>query len=209
MVVGTPEYMSPEQFEGHRVDGRSDVYSLGVVLFELLTGRLPFVADSPMALALAHTREPAPPPRSIRTDVPAWLNRVILKCLEKNPADRFPTAADVALELRKDRSRGQVRRLAGGDYLIDDEIGGWALVISSAHERTDWTPPMTLLFEERPYRLERAELDEGPPKRWLYRSGFWPESEAYRRVVDYAQAVADETAREKGRISSKLRKWLG
>jgi serine/threonine protein kinase len=209
MVVGTPEYMSPEQFEGHRVDGRSDVYSLGVVLFELLTGRLPFVADSPMALALAHTREPAPPPRSIRSDVPAWLNRVVLKCLEKNPADRFPTAADVALELRKDRSRGQMRRLAGGDYVIDDEIGGWALVIASSHERTDWTPPMTLLFEGRPYRLERAELDEGPPKRWLYRFGFWPETEAFRRVVDYTQFVADETAREKGRISSKIKKWLG
>jgi serine/threonine protein kinase len=209
MVVGTPEYMSPEQFEGHRVDGRSDVYSLGVVLFELLTGRIPFVADSPMALALAHTREPAPPPRSIRSDVPAWLNRVVLKCLEKNPADRFPTAADVAQELRKDRSHGQIRRLVGGDYVIDDEIGGWALVIASSRERTDWTPPMTLLFEGRPYRLERAELDEGPPKRWLYRFGFWPDSEAYRRVVDYTQFVADETAREKGRISSKLKKWLG
>ncbi len=209
MVVGTPEYMSPEQFEGHRVDGRSDIYSLGVVLFELLTGRRPFQADTPMALALAHTREPAPPPRSIRSDVPAWLNRVVLKCLEKNPADRFASAADLATELRRDRSRGQMRRLAGGDYLLDDELGGWALVIASTRGGTDRAPPMTLLFEERPYRLERAELDEGPPKRWLYRFGFWPGTEAYRRVVDYAQFVADETLREKNTISSKLKKWLG
>lgn len=209
MVVGTPEYMSPEQFEGHRVDGRSDIYSLGVVLFELLTGRLPFVADTPMALALAHTREPAPPPRSLRGEIPSWLNRVVLKCLEKNPADRFPTAADLAAELRKDRSRGQMRRLAGGDYVVDDELGGWALVLASTRERTDWTPPMTLMFEGRPYRLERSELEEGPTRRWLYRFSFWPESEAYRRVVDYAQFVAEEGAREKSGLSSKLKKWLG
>lgn len=209
MVVGTPEYMSPEQFEGHRVDGRSDVYSLGVVFFELLTGRLPFVADSAMALALAHTREPAPAPRAIRSEIPIWMNRVVLKCLEKHPADRFPTAADLALELRKDRSRGQMRRLAGGDYVLDDEIGGWALVLASPRERTDWTPSMTLMFEGRPYRLERAELDEGPPRRWLYRFAFWPETEAFRRVVDYTQYVGEETAKESGRLSSRLKKWLG
>lgn len=209
MIVGTPEYMSPEQFEGHRVDGRSDIYSLGVVLFELLTGRLPFVADTPVALALAHTRDPAPPPRSIRSEVPAWINRVVLKCLEKNPADRFALAADLAAELRKDRSRGQFRRLAGGDYVVDDELGGWALVLASARERADWSPPMTLMFEGRPYRLERAELEPGPSPRWIYRFGFCPESEVYRRVVDYAEVVAGESEREKSSLSTKLKKWLG
>ena len=209
MIVGTPEYMSPEQFEGHRVDGRSDIYSLGVVLFELLTGRLPFVGDTPVALALAHTRDPAPPPRSIRAEVPAWISRVVIKCLEKKPAERFGSAADLATELRRDRSRGQQRRLAGGDYVLDDELGGWALVLASSRERADWSPPMTLMFEGRPYRLERAELEPGPPPRWLYRFGFCPESEAYRRVVDYAQVVADEVAGEKRSLSSKLKKWLG
>ncbi|MGK2858721.1 MAG: serine/threonine-protein kinase [Thermoanaerobaculia bacterium] len=209
MIVGTPEYMSPEQFEGHRVDGRSDIYSLGVVLFELLTGRLPFVADTPVALALAHTRDPAPPPRSIRSEIPAWMNRVVLKCLEKNPADRFPLAADLAAELRKDRSRGQLRRLAGGDYVVDDELGGWALVLASSRARTDWSPPMTLMFEGRPYRLERAELEQEPAPRWIYRFAYCAEGDIYRRVVDYAQVVAEESMREKNSISSKLKKWLG
>src|SRR6185503_17243172 len=73
VMVGTPEYMSPEQFQGLRVDPRSDIYSLGVVLYELLAGALPFHGDTPVALGIRHQTELPPPIRPQRPNVPAWL----------------------------------------------------------------------------------------------------------------------------------------
>ncbi len=87
MLVGTPEYMSPEQAEGREVDGRSDIYSLGIILFELLTGRIPSPADQP------------PDPGKVSPQVPGALSRIILKCLEKDRAARYPSAGDLLSEL--------------------------------------------------------------------------------------------------------------
>lgn len=132
-VLGTPGYMSPEQFDAHGVDERSDIYSLGVVLFEVLTGRLPFVGQTPIAVALAHKAEPPPLPRSLRPSVPAWLERVVLRCLEKDPVRRFATAGELAEELRRPREGAskQVRTLPGGDGVVLDrgETTDWALVL--------------------------------------------------------------------------------
>ena len=83
---GTPFYVSPEQAEGGEVGVRSDVYSLGVLLFEVFTGRLPFLADNLVRLALLHSNEPPPRPRSIHPDIPETLEAVILRCLEKSAA---------------------------------------------------------------------------------------------------------------------------
>ncbi len=96
--IGTPGYMSPEQCKGERVAPASDVYSLGVSLFELLTGRLPFEAEegSPFAIMLKHISDPPPDPSMWRSAIPAGLAGVILRCLAKNPQDRFPTAAALA-----------------------------------------------------------------------------------------------------------------
>jgi len=96
--IGTPGYMSPEQCQGERVTLASDVYSLGVSLFELLTGRLPFEAEegSPFAIMLKHISEPAPDPSIWRPAISAGLAGVILRCLAKNPLDRFPSAATLA-----------------------------------------------------------------------------------------------------------------
>jgi serine/threonine protein kinase len=91
-VVGTPDYISPEQALGRQVDGRSDIYSLGILLFYMLTRRLPFRADSPIALALLHVHEPPPSLMPIRTDVTYEIDQVILKALAKWPEDRFQTA---------------------------------------------------------------------------------------------------------------------
>lgn len=97
--MGTPAYMSPEQAMGQTTDARSDVYSLGILLYELAVGRLPFPVKTITEAIRYHTQEPPPPPRSIRPDLPAKLETVILKTLEKNPADRLPSAAEFAKSL--------------------------------------------------------------------------------------------------------------
>jgi serine/threonine protein kinase len=91
-VIGTPDYISPEQALGNPLDGRSDIYSLGIMLFYLLTKRLPFKADSPIALALQHVHEPPPPPSSLRADLTPAVDRVVLRALAKKPAARYQTA---------------------------------------------------------------------------------------------------------------------
>jgi formylglycine-generating enzyme required for sulfatase activity/tRNA A-37 threonylcarbamoyl transferase component Bud32 len=87
--IGTPQYMSPEQAQGLSVDQRSDIYSLGVVLYEMVTGRPPFGTDSPVAIILRHINEPITPPNTLRSDVPEALEQVILKSLAKSPDDRY------------------------------------------------------------------------------------------------------------------------
>ena len=99
MIIGTPAYLSPEQAQALPLDRRTDVYSLGVVLYELITGQLPFASDDIPALLIQHVKQPPPPLRSIKPDVPAALEGVILKALEKNPARRFQTAEAFAQAL--------------------------------------------------------------------------------------------------------------
>lgn len=95
-VIGTPAYMSPEQAEGRPLDARSDVYALGVVLFEMITGREPYQADTPMAMLLKQITEPMPSPRAYRPDLPEAVERVILKATLKDPAARYPSAGEFA-----------------------------------------------------------------------------------------------------------------
>lgn len=88
-VMGTPAYISPEQAQALTVDRRSDIYSLGIILYEMVTGRVPFTADTPLAVILKHISDPLPPPTTVKPDLPASVERVILKALAKNPSDRF------------------------------------------------------------------------------------------------------------------------
>jgi len=95
-IMGTPAYISPEQAQAQTVDQRSDIYSLGIILFEMVTGRVPYVADTPLAVILKHVSNPLPLPSSIKADTPEAIEQVILKALAKNPDDRFATAAEFA-----------------------------------------------------------------------------------------------------------------
>jgi len=93
--VGTPAYMSPEQGQGRTMDGRSDVYSLGVMLYEMVVGQKPYRATTPLAVVYMHIHEPLPLPRHARPDVPEAVERVILKAMAKDPDDRFQTADEM------------------------------------------------------------------------------------------------------------------
>ncbi len=98
-MVGTPDYMSPEQTEGRDVDGRADLYSLGVMLFEMVTGQLPFEGDTALAVALKHKSERPPDPKSVVPGLPSDLSKIILKCLEKDRSRRYPSARDLRADL--------------------------------------------------------------------------------------------------------------
>jgi serine/threonine-protein kinase len=102
-VLGTASYLSPEQAQGGPIDQRSDLYSLGCVLFEMLTGRAPFTADNPVAVASKHVLEDAPPPSRLNPDVAPQLDAVVMRALSKNPDDRYQDAEEMRADLERAR----------------------------------------------------------------------------------------------------------
>jgi tetratricopeptide (TPR) repeat protein/predicted Ser/Thr protein kinase len=99
MIIGTPHYMSPEQGKGEQLDHRSDIYSLGVVMYHLLTGELPFKADTPTAMIYQHAYEKPPPLREKNPDIPVELDGIVMKMLQKNPANRHQTPKELLVDL--------------------------------------------------------------------------------------------------------------
>jgi len=101
VMIGTPEYMSPEQAEGKEADERADIYALGIILFEMLTGRVPFEGETPLSVALKHKTEAPPDPRKINTQIPNDLALLILRCLEKEKGERYQSAQELLGEFAK------------------------------------------------------------------------------------------------------------
>jgi len=99
-IVGTPDYMSPEQVEGKEADQRSDIYSIGVILYEMMTGKVPFEGDTALSVALKHKTEAPPDPRVLNPQLPSDLSGIILRCMEKNRERRYQTVDELLSDLR-------------------------------------------------------------------------------------------------------------
>ena len=119
-IIGTPAYMSPEQIEGKRLDGRSDIYSLGVVLYQMATGRPPFQAETPPAVMVKHLHDPLPPPRQFNADIPFRLETVILKSLAKRPEDRYATAGEMVRTVKDINATGPAAVAAATVMVAED-----------------------------------------------------------------------------------------
>ena len=100
-VIGTAQYLSPEQARGERVDARSDLYSTGCLLYELLTGRPPFTGDSPVAIAYQHVRENPIPPSRVDPEIPPWADSIVLKAMAKDPGDRYQSAGEMRNDIQR------------------------------------------------------------------------------------------------------------
>ncbi|MFD7260021.1 protein kinase [Streptomyces sp. NPDC059874] len=163
MVVGTPQYLSPEQALGRAVDARSDLYSVGIMLFQLLTGRIPFDADSPLAIAYAHVQEEPVAPSSINRAVTPAMDALVARALKKNPNERFPTAAAMADEIARVLAAGQT----GAPAIIPGATtgGNGAGVASAVFPPVDsgFQPPPHSVQQPYPAPQTPAPGPYGPP----------------------------------------------
>lgn len=170
-VIGTAQYLSPEQARGETVDARSDLYSTGCLLFELLTGRPPFTGDSPVSVAYQHVREAAPVPSSIASDVPESLDRIVGKALAKDREVRYQSAAEF---------RGDLEAVLRGGTVTAPPLGATAAtaVVAAGADATQVMTPATQATQAMPpavpwgatgLDVQQTSYDDEEPRRrtWL------------------------------------------
>ena len=162
-VLGTPDYMAPEQIEGRDLTPAADVYALGIVMFEMVTGQPPFQGDTPLSVALKKLQEAAPSPRRSAPDLPATWERVILRCLERRPTDRFASTAEVVQALAdgklptgpaERRRRRRIALAAAGVAVLVAAGAGYAVL----RQRRAGAAPATRPVASRPARRAIAVL---------------------------------------------------
>ena len=151
-IIGTPAYMSPEQGRGLKVDARTDLYSLGVMLYEMATGRVPFDAETPVAVIFMHVQDPLPLPRKINPDLPESVERVILKSLAKDPDDRYQS------------TKALVEALQGAVDAAEHQKPTRPVAI----EQTNWdmATPTTVEAKTRPAAMPTPKANQ-PRWKWL------------------------------------------
>src|SRR5438067_2096997 len=122
-VIGTAQYLSPEQARGERVDARSDLYSTGCLLYELLCRRPPFTGDSPVAIAYQHVTETPVPPSRLDPEIPAWADAIVMKSMAKDPARRYQTAGEMRADIQRGLSGMPVNAPTAGSYQRTQRMG--------------------------------------------------------------------------------------
>jgi eukaryotic-like serine/threonine-protein kinase len=175
-IVGTAQYLSPEQARGGEVDPRSDLYSLGIVLYELLTGKTPFDGETPVEIAMKHLSTAPKPPSKLRPDVPPELDMVVMRALAKNPDDRYQSA---------DEMEGDLDRVARGARVSATTVDtatqvlrrpAAAVVAAEAATAATMIAPPASAGAVPPAVVDEEEFDEGGPDRplwpWLAAAGF-------------------------------------
>jgi serine/threonine-protein kinase len=161
-VMGTATYFSPEQAQGLSVDPRSDLYSLGVVLYEMVTGRPPFAGDTPLAIAYKHVQDQPPSPSTLMPTLPPGLEAIIMKLLQKNPDDRYASAEDLRMDLG--------RFLAGEQTVAERDAALAAAALGGAAAMATTMQPATTVGAAVPAAEPEDELEEeeGKPKTALF-----------------------------------------
>ncbi len=175
-VIGTAQYLSPEQARGERVDARSDLYSTGCLLYELLTGRPPFTGDSPVAIAYQHVKEDPVPPSQVDPEVPAWADAIVLKAMQKDPADRYQSAG----EMRNDIQRALSGAPVAAPMLADAYGAGTRRMGTTATQAVGRTAAIP------PYQYGPPDGGPGGPQR---RRRVWPWVALVTVVVLLAAAI--------------------
>ena len=145
VAIGTPQYMSPEQARGKPVDGRSDIYCLGVALYEMLTGEVPFKSDDATALMYQHVHDIPTEPKKINPSLPDGLNKIVMKCLEKKPEDRFQNADDLSNSL--ETADFQIIESGEGPVVIQQTE---AATTTAVPRRAPTAPTRRVRVEEKP-----------------------------------------------------------
>ncbi len=160
-VIGTAQYLSPEQARGERVDARSDLYSTGCLMYELLTGRPPFTGDSPVAIAYQHVRENPIPPSVVDPDIPPWADAIVLKAMAKDPNDRYQSAAEMRMDVQRAMNGMAVAAPTRLDaYNRTQQMGGATMMAN----------PTTAV---PPYQYGDQTSQGGEPPRRSYRVLLW------------------------------------
>jgi serine/threonine-protein kinase len=234
-MVGTVAYVSPEQAEGRPVDHRSDIFSLGVVLFELATGRRPFTSDTSLSLLSAIVKDTPPPVTELKPELPKELARLIARCLAKDPGRRYQSAIDLRNELeeiKQDLESGALTPRASGTALAPGDRLRWRLVLTVSLIAASaivvgylvWSrpagpaPPQVLRLTLQPPPGGRI-LDEGPSAPWLAMSpdgrwiAFTVSSDDPNRAGLYLRSTSELDPRKVGGGTSPFfspdSKWLG
>jgi serine/threonine protein kinase len=159
VMIGTPEYMSPEQVEGKEVDQRSDIYSLGVILYEMLIGRVPFEGDTPLSVALKHKVETPEGPRGLNVSIPESLESIILRCLEKSKENRFQNTEDLMKALTNiEEAIPSTEKLVSRseDEMPDKTSKQWLYLVIAA------VVPALITFLVMSYYYSRKPINAGP-----------------------------------------------
>ncbi|MFE2300128.1 protein kinase [Streptomyces sp. NPDC059445] len=178
MVVGTPQYLSPEQALGRGVDARSDLYSVGIMLFQLVTGRLPFEADSPLAIAYAHVQEEPVAPSSVNRSLPPAVDALIARALKKNPNERFPSAEimrDECLRVAQSFQAAAPNIVPGAQTPSGSGVG--SAVFPPVDQGTPAPGPVQTPYQPNPYGTPAPSPAYGYPQQGGYPTP--PQTSAY------------------------------